>query len=667
MTTTTSEQIDYSGCYTLDDHLAEWWEGTSWEEVLDGWTLAGRDECGCDTWTRPHAPGESVTPKSLTAHDRGCSRPRTDPRHPAAHVWSDHVDDDLLDMTQRFGRTLSAFAVFTALQHAGDFAEACRAVGMPSSCAQDLTELGTDFDDSDEDTAVLAAQYADHLDEVAEQAQAELDEAQTARDDLDDEDAGTAPGGFSDDELAEQKRERDERVAEAAEKAEKAQVEARDAREKAEKAAVSGRERALQRKRDNEWADDQLRREKAEAQADRVRETYGADAFTFVDLAEDVEGDDEDDKPLLTRSDGAPWIMPGTVNSIHGPSGIGKSWIALWSAALALHAGLNVLYLDHESDAKKVRRRLKRTLGLTSDELAGHFGYWRVRFDLAARTDEWNAALDARSWDLIVIDGVTRSYMLGDYDTDDADDTNKWFDAIPHHAQARTATKHGGDGASVLLVDHVTKAETGTPKAFPAGSNAKRANITGVVASIVPGSKPLTPGAKGDLRVWLSKDRDGESLAHTTDTKGEVSLFGVFAMDTTSPDAPAKVSFDPPEGATDVADEPGDPTDQGVTDFDVFLSTRLTYLGKAPSRPQVAFAIALALGGDEGMTKNEQTVEVARQCPRFIDTRQRTGAVTQARKQMTPGKGTRLVADPDSKYANDPAVQAIVRYFEGQE
>ena len=132
---------------TLDDRLAQWWQGTSWGEVLDGWTEAGRDECGCPTYTRPHAPGESVTPKSFTAHEEGCSRPRTDPKHPAGHVWSDHVDDDLLDMVDRFGRTLSAFAVFTALHHGGDFAEACRDVGIPSGYAQDLSGLGTNFDD----------------------------------------------------------------------------------------------------------------------------------------------------------------------------------------------------------------------------------------------------------------------------------------------------------------------------------------------------------------------------------------------------------------------------------------------------------------------------------------------------------------------------------------
>lgn len=138
---------------TLDDRLADWWDTTTWEDVLDGadgkWTPAGRDECGCPVWTRPHAPGEHVTRKSLTAHEEGCSRGRTDGQHPAAHVWSDHAPDALLEMAARRGRTLSAFSVYTALQHEGDFSASAKAAGIPPELVQDLTEQGTNFDDGE--------------------------------------------------------------------------------------------------------------------------------------------------------------------------------------------------------------------------------------------------------------------------------------------------------------------------------------------------------------------------------------------------------------------------------------------------------------------------------------------------------------------------------------
>lgn len=136
---------------TLDDYLADWWDETTWYDVLHpaGWTRNRPDNCGCQTWTRPHAPGESVTPKSLTAHEVGCQRGRTDALHPAGHVWSDHVDGALADMVTAQGRTLSAFAIYTALHHDGDYGEACRAVGIPARHATSLAHLGTNFDDSE--------------------------------------------------------------------------------------------------------------------------------------------------------------------------------------------------------------------------------------------------------------------------------------------------------------------------------------------------------------------------------------------------------------------------------------------------------------------------------------------------------------------------------------
>lgn len=125
---------------TLDDRLADWSAATPWHDVLtpSGWTTADRaDDCGCDIWTRPHDPGESPTPKSLTAHDAGCSRGRVDPRHPAAHVWSDHVDGplgDLVRQRERDGksapRTVSKFSVYAALRHDGDYGEAVREAGV---------------------------------------------------------------------------------------------------------------------------------------------------------------------------------------------------------------------------------------------------------------------------------------------------------------------------------------------------------------------------------------------------------------------------------------------------------------------------------------------------------------------------------------------------------
>ena len=126
---------------TLDDQLADWSSSTSWYDVLTpfGWTLNDRtDDCTCETYRRPAGPGESPTPKSMTAHGPTCTRGRTDTRHPACHVWSDHVDGpigDLIDQRQIAGygdeaKTLSKFSVYAALNFDNDAAEAMKAIGV---------------------------------------------------------------------------------------------------------------------------------------------------------------------------------------------------------------------------------------------------------------------------------------------------------------------------------------------------------------------------------------------------------------------------------------------------------------------------------------------------------------------------------------------------------
>jgi hypothetical protein len=118
---------DYTDDRHLDDRLADWWDTTTWDEVLDGWERVGSGSCGCPTYRSPEDDDRST----LIAHEAGCARPGTDELHPSAYVWSDHAPDDLLAMTARWGRALSAFAVFTALHHEGDFHAACDAVGIP--------------------------------------------------------------------------------------------------------------------------------------------------------------------------------------------------------------------------------------------------------------------------------------------------------------------------------------------------------------------------------------------------------------------------------------------------------------------------------------------------------------------------------------------------------
>lgn len=416
---------DASGCYTLDDRLADWWDTTTWDEVLTGWTLAGRDNCGCPYFTRPHAPGESVTRKSLTTHEAGCTRGRTDDRHPAGHVWSDHVDDDLLAMVDRFGRTLSAFSVYTALHHHGDFAEACRDVGIPTGDFDEdefAETFGTNFDyaDGEDDPDELAAQYADYLDnerekkaieaearEAEARAQAELDELY---------DPATAPGGFSDDELADMRRQ-------AAERAEQLTAEREKATEAVEKAteAETAADR-WQRKLDRE-VEKVLLRDEAKREADRRKaaELYG-DVAEVEPLTGDavVEVVDVAESFMIESL----WSYTRPQVLLYAKAKVGKSTLA-HNVVAALLAGSR-LFGRYRVEAPAGRIGIIDT-EMTAEHLTSEFGlHWpevrdhrdRVmlwplgqkgaarQFDLTdpARRTAWAEKLKAANIDVLLVD-----------------------------------------------------------------------------------------------------------------------------------------------------------------------------------------------------------------------------------------------------------------------
>ncbi|CAJ29726.2 gp43, RepA like protein [Corynebacterium phage BFK20] len=120
---------------TLDEQLDSWSLETSWDDILDphGWTDSGRtDSCGCRIWTRPdNEMGPSSTYKSMTTHESGCHRERTDNAHPACHVWTEHPGYAIQALLDRVStRTVSKFSLYTALNHANDYDEAYTELGI---------------------------------------------------------------------------------------------------------------------------------------------------------------------------------------------------------------------------------------------------------------------------------------------------------------------------------------------------------------------------------------------------------------------------------------------------------------------------------------------------------------------------------------------------------
>ena len=201
---------------------------------------------------------------------------------------------------------------------------------------------------------------------------------------------------------------------------------------------------------------------------------------------------------ILKRTDGQGLLYPGKVHSFYGESESGKSWLAQIAAAEVLKSYKKVVYIDFESDAIDIAKRLK-ILGVTKPEAVQYFRYIRPERRNLLDDPAWLSLLEEGSATLIVIDGVTESLTMWDGATKENDDITKWMREFPR-ALAKS-------GAAVVLVDHITK-NAETRGRFAIGGQAKLATIDGAAYLIEP-IRNLAPGGAGALTVRVTKDRPG--------------------------------------------------------------------------------------------------------------------------------------------------------------
>ena len=228
-------------------------------------------------------------------------------------------------------------------------------------------------------------------------------------------------------------------------------------------------------------------------------------AWTPVNIAEVLAGGLESPEPaFLTRTDGQCLLYPGLTHSISGESGSGKSWLAQWATAEAIHAGHRVLYLDYEASAGQVVHRLV-TLGCTASQLTARLVY--VNPDDAPQGTEFAALLDGQ-YGLAVVDGVTEalglSGIVGESLTNNNDAVTRWHKMLPKRIATET-------GAAVVQIDHVTKAKD-SRGAYALGGQAKRASLTGA-SYIVQPRESFGQGRSGSFDLFVGKDRPGAVLA----------------------------------------------------------------------------------------------------------------------------------------------------------
>lgn len=211
-------------------------------------------------------------------------------------------------------------------------------------------------------------------------------------------------------------------------------------------------------------------------------------------------------------------FYPGEVNTIAGPSGVGKSWVAVATVAEELHAGRDCLYIDHEATAATIASRL-RCFGVSTEVILRHLTYVNPADAHTVDLSAWNALL-SRTFSVAVVDGVTAAMNLYGGGTNEQDAVARWFEEVPKPLARQT-------GAAVITVDHVSK--TGGSSGFAVGSQHKRAAVTGVSYNVELNGSQLAPGCRGTLKLVVGKDRHGDVLSRSVmNSNGSVAASLTF-------------------------------------------------------------------------------------------------------------------------------------------
>jgi hypothetical protein len=228
---------------------------------------------------------------------------------------------------------------------------------------------------------------------------------------------------------------------------------------------------------------------------------------------------------ILKRTDGHGLIYTGRVHSIYGESESGKSWIAQIATAEMLKDDKKVIYIDFESDAIDIVNRLK-SLGVSRANLLQYFTY--IRPDGPRDSDDpyWQAILEPKSAELVIIDGVTESLTMWGGETKDNDAITRWMRIFPR-------TVATASGAAVVLIDHITK-NAETRGRFAIGGQAKLATIDGAAYLVEP-LEALAPGRTGSLTMRVTKDRPGfiRKIAGMWRKSDRTQEAAVFTIDST--------------------------------------------------------------------------------------------------------------------------------------
>jgi len=198
---------------------------------------------------------------------------------------------------------------------------------------------------------------------------------------------------------------------------------------------------------------------------------------------------------VLTRDDGSALLYAGKVNGIHGDSGSGKTWTALYASAETILAGGDVVYVDLEDSPADVVTRLL-ALSVPPADVVKHFRYVQPETAFADGAEGFlRVAAAAR---LVVIDSTGESLSIEGLNPNADEDIAAWFRSVPKRIAKL--------GPAVLVLDHMPKSSDSD--LWPIGSQRKRAAIDGA-QYLQEVLVPFSRGKAGAARLVCAKDRHG--------------------------------------------------------------------------------------------------------------------------------------------------------------
>jgi hypothetical protein len=229
-----------------------------------------------------------------------------------------------------------------------------------------------------------------------------------------------------------------------------------------------------------------------------------------IDLTSFLDGSYVDQMPeVLTRTDGNGLLYSGRVNGVHAPSGEGKSWVAAAAMVQEMAEGRSVLLIDFEDHPGPWVTRLlqirirndRNEIAIDASTIANKFTYIHPRdpSDEIVIAD-LRSIIDMLGVSLVVIDSVGESMGLDGTNQNSDDEVVRWTNRISRPL--------ADTGATVLLIDHVTKDTTSAKKSYAIGSGRKRAGIDGATFSAEQ-TQRFSRKLTGTIKLTCEKDRHG--------------------------------------------------------------------------------------------------------------------------------------------------------------